>query len=222
MNTIAIIPARGGSKTIKNKNIVKLLGKPLIYYALEACIKSKIFDGIFVTTDDHKIAKIVTKIGVSVIKRPKYLSGDNITIDPVIFHTHKQIKKKFNINPNFIFTIQPTSPLISINDLKSAYNFFLRDKKLETVISVIREPHLFWESKNGIISKMYKHRNNRQKLNEMYRETGSIIVCSSKQLNKGTRIGKKIQLLITDQYLSIDIDNINDLKLCEYILGKIN
>ena len=217
---MAIIPARGGSKTIKNKNIVKLLGKPLIYYALEACIKSKIFDGIFVTTDDDKIAKVVTKIGVAVIKRPKYLSGDNITIDPVIFHAHKLIKKKFKINPNLIFTIQPTSPLISVNDLKNAYNYFLRDKKLETVISVIKEPHLFWESKNGIISKMYKHRINRQKLNIMYRETGSIIACSSKQLAKGSRIGSKVKLLITDKLLGIDIDDINDLKLCEYILKK--
>ena len=220
MNTIAIIPAREGSKTIKNKNIVKLLGKPLIYYAIEACINSKIFDGIFVTTDGDKISNLVKKIGISVIKRPKYLSADNVTLDPVIFYTHMQIKRKFKINPNFIFTIQPTSPLISIKDLKTAYNFFLKDKKLETVISVVKEPHLFWESKNGIISKMYKHRINRQKLNTMYRETGSIIACSRKQLNKGTRIGRKVKLLITDNLLGIDIDTINDLKLCEYILKK--
>ena len=84
---LAIIPARGGSKRIKNKNIKSFCGKPIIYYPLEALKKSKLFSKIHVSTDDDKILDLVENFGFKVdFKRPPNLSDDFTPLMPVLIH----------------------------------------------------------------------------------------------------------------------------------------
>ena len=104
MSIIAIIPARGGSQAIKNKNLVKINGKKLIQYTIEAAKKSKKIDKVIVTSDSEKIIKFSNKLNVYSIKRPKNISRSNSkTFDAVKhalniccnFAAHLTIKKIF-------------------------------------------------------------------------------------------------------------------------------
>ena len=92
---LAVIPARSGSKRIKNKNITKVYGKPIIYYVIKKLIKCKIFDRIIVSTDSEKISKLSNKYGAETpFRRPKYLSGDKTRASSVIKHAINYFKRK--------------------------------------------------------------------------------------------------------------------------------
>ena len=107
---IAIIPARGGSKRIKNKNIRSFLGKPIISYPIKEILKSKIFDKVIVSTDNDKIANIAKIYGGEILfKRPKELSGDYSNTQEVIVHAINWIEQNI-AKPKNICCIYPTSP----------------------------------------------------------------------------------------------------------------
>ena len=215
-----IIPARKGSKGIKNKNLKKLNKKPLIYYVINACLNSKINKRIFVSTDSNKIANYASSLGVEIIPRPKHLGNDKVIIDDVINHAYKFLEKSLHYNPNYFLTVQPTCPLITNLDISKALKILKKNNKTDTIISVTLEPHLFWIEKKNKLVKIYKNRVNRQQLPKMYKEIGLIIGCTNKQLKKGTRFGKNIEFLEIPNERSIDIDNLNDFKLCELIMQR--
>ena len=118
---LAIIPARIGSKRIKNKNIKNFEGKPIIYYSILAAKLSGIFDKVIVSTDSFKIASISKKYGADVpFLRSKELSKDNVGIVEVI----SKVLKKLKIKPNFstkVCCIYPTAPMLNKNFLKKSY-----------------------------------------------------------------------------------------------------
>ena len=94
---IAIIPARGNSKRLEKKNLQLINGKPLIYYALKACFKSKFIDEVFVSSENREILSYSKGIGASIIKRPRYLSADNVPKQRVIVNALKTIKKNMSM-----------------------------------------------------------------------------------------------------------------------------
>ena len=99
MNNICIIPARKNSKRVKNKNIKKFFGKPIIYWSIKAAKKSKCFSRIIVSTDSKKISKIAKKYGAEVpFLRPKNLSGDYVQLKPVLQHAIKKLGGTKTIN----------------------------------------------------------------------------------------------------------------------------
>ena len=121
---LAIIPARGGSKRIKNKNIKLFLGKPIISYVIKLAIKSKIFDKIIVSTDSKKISNISLKNGAEILfQRPKKLSGDFVSTKNVIQHSINWLNKNSQ-KPLNVCCIYPTAVLLSLEDLKKAYQKF--------------------------------------------------------------------------------------------------
>ena len=117
---LAIIPARGGSKRIKNKNIKNFFKKPIISYPINEAIKSKIFDKIIVSTDSDKIRKISQKFGANVFfKRPKKLSGDKVSDKLVIKHAIEWVTKHIG-KVRYVCVIYPTAALIKKKDLKKS------------------------------------------------------------------------------------------------------
>ena len=107
LKAIAIIPARSGSKRIKNKNIKLFFGYPIIYYSIKAALKSKCFEKIFVSTDSIKIANISKKYGAEVpFIRSKKLSGDNVTTVSVIKDSIKKLRKKIDFYSKFNWSEQ--------------------------------------------------------------------------------------------------------------------
>jgi pseudaminic acid cytidylyltransferase len=116
---ICIIPARGGSKRIKNKNIKKFFGKPIIVYAINLAKKTNIFQKIVVSTDSLKIKKIAIKYGAEVpFLRSKNLSNDYSGTKEVIIDCIKKIKSE---NIKYHFCLYPTSPLIKSKDIKESF-----------------------------------------------------------------------------------------------------
>ena len=137
---LAIIPARGGSKGIKDKNIINLKGKPLIAYTLDAAIESQVFDEIVVSTDSLKIAEISKSFGAKIpFLRPKELASDNAkTVDVIIHVLNYYINQ--NIEFDYFMLLQPTSPLRNSKDIKNAVNL-LFEKNANSVVSVCETEH---------------------------------------------------------------------------------
>lgn len=133
--TFCLIPARKGSKRIKNKNIKNFFGKPLLYYAINTALKSGLFDKIIVSTDSLKIKKIAQKYGSEVpFIRPKKYSNDDATDTQVVEHFLSFCKKK-NIKVKYLCYIYPTNPLLSTKTLKNSFKL-LKEKKAQKTLTI--------------------------------------------------------------------------------------
>jgi N-acylneuraminate cytidylyltransferase len=120
--SIAIIPARGGSKRIPRKNIKDFNGKPMIAWSIETALTSGCFDEVIVSTDDDEISKIATQWGARVpFKRPAHLSGDTIGTMPVIKHALEWFDSQGD-SPEHVCCIYPTAPMLPPSVLVDAYH----------------------------------------------------------------------------------------------------
>jgi CMP-N-acetylneuraminic acid synthetase len=130
----ALIPARKGSKGVKNKNIVRLNNKHLIEYTLEQASKSKIINEIYVSSNDEKILKITKKFKkIKFIKRKNSLSNSKTLLKDVILDFLNFIKEKFNLKKINLIILQPTSPQRSANDIDMAIKLFNKKNKLPLI-----------------------------------------------------------------------------------------
>ena len=124
---LAIIPARSGSKRIKNKNIKLFFGVPIIKYSIDAALSTKLFKEIIVSTDSKKIGKIAIKHGASVpFFRDNNLADDFTPIKNVLIHTLKRIEK--NILPDYFCLIYATAPLIDKKDIVRSLHILRKTK----------------------------------------------------------------------------------------------
>jgi len=219
MNVLAVIPARGGSKGIPRKNLRPLAGKPLMSYAIQACLDSRRISLLVVTTDDEEIALLGERLGAEIVRRPSELADDRTTLDPVIVHATAAAESQWNTRYDVVLTVQPTSPLLRGTDIDEALQRF-EDDAIDTVLSVTDDRHLCWGIAGGIPVPRYSERVNRQWLPANFRETGSIIACRREQLERGTRIGRRVELLVVHHERSVDIDSLSDLYHCESILSR--
>ena len=131
--SIAIIPARGGSKRIPNKNIKNFCGKPIISYSIQAAIKTVLFDKIVVSTDSHEIAEIAVKYGAEVpFIRPKELADDFVGTDEVIIHALNWLIKHGE-NVRYVCCIYATAPFIKPEYIKKGYESLIKEKATSAV-----------------------------------------------------------------------------------------
>lgn len=221
MKFLIVIPARGKSKGIPKKNLRIMNGYPLIYYSIKNALSLKEdYDlDILTDTDDAEIAEVACMYGAEIIMRPEELSGDHITLDPVIYHALTEAEKQKGIRYDFVMTMQPTSPTLKIDSLKQAVKYFL-ETKADTLISVYNEPHLSWTKEENSFMPQYKERVNRQWLPPHYKETGGFLLTRRDYVSENSRIGKKISVFELSETEAVDIDSHLDWKLCESILKK--
>ena len=140
MSNIAIIPARSGSKGLKNKNIKELNGKPLLAYSIEAAKESKLFDEIMVSTDSNKYAQIARSYGANVpFLRSETNSSDNASSWNVVLEVLQKYLET-GIKFNSICLLQPTSPLRTAKDIIEAYKL-LETKQADAITSVCEVDH---------------------------------------------------------------------------------
>jgi len=222
MTKYIIIPARGGSKTIPNKNLSIFADKPLIHWSI---IQSqKLGNNIFVTSDSSNIKKISVGLGVNFIKRPDKLSGDKASSESAIMHALNFIKKdvgeKFGKNDICIF-LQPTSPLRKKNDIEFAIDYFYKNK-LDSLFSgnLAEDTHIWKENKNTLKSITFdnKNRKMRQEIKNMYLENGSFYIFNINKfldLKQKTRLFGKIGIYLLEDWQKHEIDTIEDLVYIE-------
>lgn len=222
---IAIIPARSGSKGLKNKNIKLLNKKPLIAYTIEAALKSKLFNEVFVSTDSKKYAKIAKKYGASVpFLRSKLNSKDSSKTVDVVKETLERYKQS-GLEFDAFCILQPTSPLRTIKDIKNAYKIFINKSTVATV-SVTESDHPISyynimksnNSLDGFISKKIIN-NRRQDFKKYYRVNGAIYFMYTKEYYINSNFYRKgSYAYIMNKNNSIDIDDIFDFKMAEALI----
>jgi len=219
MKILIVIPARGKSKGIPRKNIRIMNGNPLISYGIKTALAVReIYDtDVVVDTDDEEIAEISLHYGAEVVMRPDELAGDLVTLDPVIFHAVQQCEMNKHRMYDMVITMQPTSPTLRADTLEKAIKSFV-NQSVDTMISVVNEPHLSWKISDGQIVPEYERRVNRQLLPEHYKETGGFLITRREYVREESRFGKKIAVFEVPYQEAIDIDNDLDWKLCETIM----
>ena len=224
MNPLVIIPARGGSKGIPNKNIKLLAGKPLIQYTID--VACELFDDerICVTTDSEKIIDVVTKMGLKVpFKRPEYLATDTATTHDVILDAIEYYQKNTSIAFDTIILLQPTSPFRNSTHIQAAMLEFNKD--LDAVFSVKEtkaNPYYVLkeeDNKGFLVSSKQGSFTRRQDCPKVYELNGAIYIISLKalQLQKMSEF-KRVKKYIMSEKDSVDIDEPLDWVVAESII----
>ena len=223
MKILSIIPARGGSKGIKKKNLVRINKQPLLYYSIKSSLLSKKINKTVVSTDNKEIADYAKKMGVEIIKRPKKLSSDRAQLEPVIEHVLSVLNKNEKYIPNLIILLQNTSPLRRSSDIDGAIRLLI-SKKFDSVLSGFVSHRLFWKKEKKIVRPMNynpKERPRRQEMSKQFIENGAIFITKSSFFKKNKcRISGKIGMFTMPEELSIEIDNEFELALAETILKR--
>ncbi len=226
MKNLAIIPARSGSKSLKDKNIKELNGKPLLVYSIEAAKESKLFDEIMVSTDSSKYSEIARSFGANIpFLRSEGNSSDKASSWDVVLEV---LSKYFETGKKFdsVCLLQPTSPLRTANDIVEAYKL-LEAKQADAVTSVCEVDHSpLWTMTlpPNLSLEEFKKRDSdtpRQLLEKYYRLNGAIYIRKINYSSKG------IQFIDTNEFAfimprerSIDIDTELDFIIAEAIINK--
>lgn len=219
MKVLAIIPARGGSKGIRGKNMRLLNGKPLIWYVINTAKNISSITDLLVTSENESILDYVSQLGVKVHRRPENLAFDEVTLDPVIFNAYEWYKANYG-EVDYVITIQPTSPLVSRESIEKAIESAVIND-FDTVLSVVEDSHLTWRMKDGEPIPDFSQRLNRQYLEKRFKETGAFLLTKSEFVKENSRFGNKIQLFPIPLEEAIDIDTPLDWLLAESLLNKI-
>ena len=220
---LAIIPARGGSKRLPNKNILDLNGKPLIAWSIEAAKKSKYIDEIVVSSDSNEILEIAQKYNVKTIKRPDELATDTASSVDVVKHVAENYP-----GYEYVVLLQPTSPLRNKKHIDEAIEL-LEKKNADAIISVCEVDHSpLWSntlpeslSMKNFLREDVKNKRS-QDLPTYYRLNGAIYICKTDRLLEQNTffIKDNIFAYIMDRKSSVDIDDEVDFKLAEVLLNE--
>ncbi|WLS80306.1 acylneuraminate cytidylyltransferase family protein [Erwinia pyri] len=223
---LAIVPARKGSKRLKNKNILPLANKPLIAWTLDAANQSKYIDNVFVSTDSQLIADIaITYKTMCPFLRPDKLSDDTATTNDVITHVIQYLESN-NDFYDYIILLQPTSPLRTTDDIDASIDKIYKKDK-DTLVSLSRCEHSPLlinvlpedESLKGFLKEENNIRS--QDLPTYYRINGSIYIFKRSYVGKISDIyNDKGIAFISAAGSDVDIDNLQDFEYAEYLINK--
>lgn len=223
--TICTIPARAGSKRLPAKNLMSLLGKPMLAYSIETALKSDLFQEVYVCTEDPEIASIAEQYGAKV----PILMKPEVCGDLVPSHVPCQSMASFLTSQgqliDTLVCLQPTSPLRSVEDLQKGVNRFFEDS-LDFLVSVTPiDPHYFhwalqpdeegaWEMYFGST-----YMRERPLLPPVYRPNGSIKIANLENLKKiGNFFGNHLGVVETPEERSIHVATQLDFEFCEFLL----
>lgn len=216
--TIAIIPARGGSKRLPNKNSLLLGNYPLLVHSiLFAQANNEIIDEIYVSTDDEKIKEIALQFGAKVIDRPEAISGD---LEPTIT-TLQHVLQSINEVENVVL-LQPTNPLRPQNLLKQCFEKFV-DTNSDSLFTVSQNHHKLGKISNDkFVPFNYEIGQRSQDLEPLYFENGLLYITKSKAILDNKIITENaFPYLVNHIFANVDIDTQDDFNYAEYLLVKM-
>lgn len=221
---IVLIPARGGSKGLPNKNIKKLCGKELIAYTIEEALKSKFVTEVYVSTDCQKIKEVAERYGALVpFLRPDYLASDtSVAIDT--YNHFIDYYSTTNDKPlDNLVVLLPTSPLRTTKNIDQAVELFISNNA-ESVVSYCKEHHpISWhkyiDGNNRIIN-FKTELKNRQEEEVSYYPNGSIFIFKTHILKQMRYYTEKSYAYVMERRNSVDIDTIEDFEYAEFLLSK--
>lgn len=221
---IAIIPARGGSKRIKKKNIVDCFGRPMIFYALRAAEQSGLFDKIHVSTESEEVKSVVNNIGFDIdFMRPIELADDSTGLMPVLKWVLAEYKKENEFYEDVI-CILPTALLLEPTDLVQAFELYKKNKKKYPLHVVTQFPvPIEWAyrlDRRGFMTpvKPGAYAKRSQDIEKAYYETGPFSIFNILHIEgKDTVTDEGFISFEIPRYKAVDIDNEEDLKFAEIL-----
>jgi len=230
MNILAIVPAREGSKGVPQKNIYPLCNTPLIYYTIKAIQRSKLITRAILSSDSSEVIKVAKDYGLEVpFVRPSELAQDDTPALPVVEHAVKWLEETENYKADYIILLQPTSPLRNENHIDEALSILI-NSDADSIVSIVEVPHNFNPYSIMKLQGKYlspyllfdENKNLRQLKPVFYARNGAAIYAFTYNclMNKHSIYGDKILPYLMEKESSIDVDDLFDLKLCEWILSS--
>jgi CMP-N,N'-diacetyllegionaminic acid synthase len=190
VKTVALIPARAGSKGVAHKNIKMLGSKPLIAYTIEAARKTTGIDSVYVTTESQDIAQIAQQHGADILFRPEELALDSVQTDEVFLYALRQLQYR-GVEPDALVLLQPTSPFRGWRDIERALELYYEMEGDFTILSGYRDKGYHWtvDEDDDFVPVMHNpmHRLGRQSYNDndwLIKESGSIYVVNSQRFSE--------------------------------------
>ena len=223
MNIVCIIPARGNSKEIIDKNIINFCGKPLIAWSIEQALASNHINSVYVSSDSDKILNVSIKYGAKEIKRPDILAQDESSSEEALVHAINEIEQSDSNKIDLVVFLQGTSPLRSLGDIDGAINLFIKNN-LDSLFSACDLKDLMvWKNVDSELTSInydYKNRERRQDMQKQYGENGSIYLFKPEIIRESmNRLGGKIGTYVMDAWKIHEIDNKEDIGICEYFMN---
>jgi YrbI family 3-deoxy-D-manno-octulosonate 8-phosphate phosphatase len=221
MKIICVIPARGGSKGIPNKNLQLVGGLPLIARSVLASVACKAIVKTYVSSDSDRILKIGEQYGASTIKRDINISGDENSTEDVLLHCLEFLKKE-GTEPEILVYLQCTSPFTTAKDIDKVIKSLLDNNDVDCVFSAMKDHSFLWKISDqgfakGVNHTGYEQRLRRQDLQTFtYRENGAVYAIRVPALLKSkNRFGYKALPVVAAEVLPFEIDKVNELHMAQ-------
>jgi CMP-N,N'-diacetyllegionaminic acid synthase len=224
----AIIPARSGSKGVRDKNIMQLNGHPMIAYTIRAALKCKNIDRVLVTTDSEEYAKIAREYGADVpFLRPAIISKDHSTDIEFFKHTIEWFRKKDFLVPEYFVHLRPSTPIRSPKIIEKAINKFIDSKfsALRSVHKMSDTSYKTFEIENEMLKTLCKGDFNientslpRQSFPQTYNPNGYVDIVRTSIIDTGLLHGSNVNAFITEA--TFEIDEMEDVNFIEFMIKK--
>lgn len=229
MQKLIVIPARGGSKGIPEKNIYPILGKPLLEFTLDVISSAHLSDtDVAVSTDSKKIKEVARKYdNVIIVDRPEEISGDKASTESALLHALEYTETRLNKNYNAVITLQATSPLRKAETLQKFIEYYEANYPLyDALLSLNENRSDFWmTTKAGIFERLFKNApRRRQEREPLYVENSAYYMTDVAALREtGSILGTKVNGFVISEYEAVDINEKIDIYITEGILvGNIS
>lgn len=218
INTIAIIPARGGSKRLPGKNIRLLGGIPLIVHSIRYAQQHPFIDAVYVSTDDAEIKAVALAHGAKVVDRPENLSGD---FEPTV-SALKHVLEVVGAGVENVILLQPTNPLRPDALLKEAF-FKYNEGNYDSLFTVTRNHQKFGKIVGSkFVPFNYEIGQRSQDLEPLYFENGLLYISKAKLILSDSILSKNAYPMVVDHpYANVDIDTQEDFDYAEYLVAKL-
>lgn len=223
---IAVIPARAGSKRLKNKNVLSLYGKPMLAHTIEAALRSEIFEDVLVSTDEEKIARIARRYGASVpFLRDERLADDHTPVSEATLSAVEQMQAHTGKTYTAVVQLMPNCPCRDAKDIRDAYKqFSLSRSKFQISVFPFGWMNPWWAMRldgqgrpQRLFPKAYTKRS--QDLDKLYCPTGAVWIANMDALRQQkTFYGKGFSVFIMDWRHALDIDDQEDLQMAKIVL----
>lgn len=228
MNILGIIPARAGSKRLKNKNIRPFVGATLTHFAIRQALGSNLLDKIVVNSDSEDVLTIAANFeGIEILKRPAEFATDTSPAIEYMKHTVRVFEEKGWI-PDLLVIIQPTSPIRTGGDIDQTIQLLLQDDSADSAVSIVQLPHMVHPYKfklyeEGVLFPWLideEQRTAAHEIPKIYIRNCAVYVFRVAHIQKGITYGQKCLGYVMKPETAVDINDMLDFQFAEYLVQK--
>ncbi len=214
---VAIIPARKGSQRVKNKNIRKFQGIPLVELSIRSALKCSLIDQVVVSTDDQVVKDIICKYDIECFDRPPHLAHETARTFDVLVDVIERLESK----PEFLVLLQATSPLREIDLIQKGLYMIKSNPEASSLIAVYEHRIFTGQIRKGYWLSDYPEETRSQDIPAKYVPSGSLYIYRvSDTIEKCDPFGNKVLPILVDETQSVNIDYEDDFIRLEYVFAK--